>query len=311
MKPEEFINVLEDVTSKDNPEIDVTKQRTKLALHTILIHYYQSRNTKSPQMWQRVTSKKSKQESEKDFFDGLMKNHDLAAILIALYRDPHQSIEEFSKALKGKKDQNFPELLDLLTTERTLATHIKVWLNSEFTNLQKKVPPGVYYSILYHSALKHANADALDELLTLFPNKSQLEKLRDLKGNAFRQFYSDYSNKDFWRNFNLITSHYYDRGRILDLIAEKLFDSTDEKERAKIIAEIARSKNPFSKELESHLVQRLPKPNQEVRLVSTRGGAELPFAEFEVLCQSPERTPSVSAHSRHIPSQAPTGPSKR
>ena len=77
MKPEDFIKVLEDITREDKPNIDVTKQRHKLALHTILVVYYQSDIAKSPQMWQPMISKDSKKESEKDFFEGLMNNHQL------------------------------------------------------------------------------------------------------------------------------------------------------------------------------------------------------------------------------------------
>ena len=137
--------------------------------------------------------------------------------------------------------------------------------------------------------------------------------MRDLKGNEFREFYINSNNVHFWRNLNLITSHYYERTIILNRIAEKLLDGTDEKERAKIIQNILRSKNPFNKDLETTLMQQLSKPEQEpeVRLVSMRGGAELPFAEFEVLCPLPERAPRITEQASHISERTPhTGPSK-
>ncbi len=294
MKPEEFIKVLADVTPEDKLEIDVTQTKNTTALNTILVLYHQSKPVQLNNIWQPVISKDTKKESEKLFYDKLINNKELSAILVLLYNEPAKIITQFIEALKLQKKQSGKKLYDLLALEPSLASHLKKWINSEFVKLKNKAPE-VYYSFLYHAALKHDNTDAFNEILELFDDKSKLENLKNLKGVAFRNFYANKYNAKFWESFNLIISHYYDRPRILDLIAEKLLEGTSDLERSKIIKEILQIKTPFSKELESHLVNKLAKSEEAtVRLTTTRNGThlELPFAEFEVLSPTPEqRTP--------------------
>jgi hypothetical protein len=277
---DEIIKILEEKTPNDKLDIDLDKKEYKDALNELLTLFKQSKSS-NWNLW-------SKQEQKHVFYNTLIKNNAFTAVVAALYKNPHHTFENFIDAVKNSDAKLYRQLLSPLT----MLPEIKDWMDKQFAQFTKlkNDEPAIYYSFLYHAALKHDNSAAQKEIIELFPDKMLLEKLKLSHGKNFRHFYRDEKYAQFWEKFSLLINQYYDKNRVLELIADKLLHNTKDVSRHDIIKDLLKSKNPLNFQLEPYLISKLSKVEQQpiVKLVTT-SGHELPLAEFEVLSPTPEK----------------------